>query len=224
MQIKKRFIWLNILLCWVTLGIYSIYWFYTLTEDSNKISPEHATASGGKAVLLNIVTLGIYGYYWHYKLGIKTYKQFHSGTLELFLYIIGLGFINYILCQSEINKYADVQNRVPTKRSLPISILLSIVTFGIYGAYWQMSITEESNTVCPEIKLPNGDTCQTFSVISLGFYDLYWANKVAKRLQLNVALCVVFALLCPVVTLAVAQHKINAIAQQSQPESEAVAA
>lgn len=211
MQIKKRFVWMNILFCILTLGIYSIYWLYTLTEDSNKISPEYATASGGKAVLLSIFTFGIYGYYWHYKLGLKTYRKFKSGLMELLFYICGLGFLNYVLCQTEINTYADIPNDVPKKRNTAVCVLLSIVTLGIYFAYWKMRITEESSNICPEYPLPNGDTCHTFTLISLGFYRIYWAYKIAKKLNLSVRLCIALSFfpILLIVPVGLSQREIN---------------
>ena len=62
------------------------------------------TAIGGMAILLSFVTFGIYGIYWNYKLGKKLTG---SGTLYLILSLIGLGIVNYILGQSEINKYIE---------------------------------------------------------------------------------------------------------------------
>lgn len=209
MQIKKRFVWWNVVLCFITLGIYSFYWIYTLTEDSNKISPEYATASGAKAVVLTISTFGIYGYYWHYKLGLKTYKQFESGFMELVFYIIGLGFLNLILCQTEVNTYADVPNDVPSKRNVAASVILSIVTLGVYFTYWRLRLTEECARISSEPKLPNADLCETFSVISLGFYRIYWSYRLAQKLKLNAPLCAVLSLFAGVVALALAQNEIN---------------
>jgi len=99
---KKRNIGLAILFSIITFGIYDIYWFICLTNDSNTINPDEKTASGGVAFLLSIVTFGIYGFYWNYKLGKKLTG---SGTVYVLLSLFGLGFINYILAQSEINKY-----------------------------------------------------------------------------------------------------------------------
>lgn len=99
---KKRNIGLAILFSIITFGIYGIYWFVCLTNDSNTINPDEKTAGGGLAILLSIVTIGIYGFYWNYKLGKKLTG---SGTLYLILSLIGLSFINYILGQSEINKH-----------------------------------------------------------------------------------------------------------------------
>lgn len=98
---KKRSIGLAILFTIITFGIYGIYWFICLTNDSNSICPEKATAKGGLAFLFTLITFGIYDFYWNYKLG---QKLTGSGTLYLILSLIGFGWINYILAQSEINK------------------------------------------------------------------------------------------------------------------------
>lgn len=103
-DMKKRNIGLAVLFSIITLGIYGIYWYVCLTNDSNTINPEEKTAGGGLAILLTIVTFGIYSYYWNYKLGKKLTG---SGTLYVILTLFGLGFINYILAQSEINKYIE---------------------------------------------------------------------------------------------------------------------
>ncbi|MBD5631685.1 MAG: DUF4234 domain-containing protein [Clostridia bacterium] len=107
MNIKKRNVGLAILFTIITLGIYGIYWYVCLTNDSNKIAPDKKTASGGLAILFTIISFGIYGYYWNYKLGDKLTG---SGTLYLVLFIFGFGWVNYILGQSEINKHADTNN------------------------------------------------------------------------------------------------------------------
>lgn len=104
MNIKKRNVALAILFTIITFGIYGIYWFVCLTNDSNTICPEKKTASGGLAFLFSIITFGIYGLYWNYKLGDKLTG---SGALYLILSIFGFGWINYILAQSEINKHVE---------------------------------------------------------------------------------------------------------------------
>ena len=59
---KKRNIVLAIIFTIITLGIYGIYWFVCLTNDSNQMSVEEATASGGMAILFIVITLGMYGF------------------------------------------------------------------------------------------------------------------------------------------------------------------
>ncbi len=212
MNIKKRYAALNLLLCVITLGIYSFYWIYTLTEDSNKICPEKATASGGKAVLLFIFTFGIYGYYWFYKLGRKIYeKNFKSGAMELFFYIIGLGIFAMFLTQTEVNLYAPKEYDLPRRRNCVLSTLLSIVTFGIYYIYWYLRITDESNCLATEEnKLPYADTCYCLDVISLHYYNVYWAYKLSKTLKMRTGLCIFFSLFINLGNLIYAQRRINA--------------
>lgn len=100
-NMKKRNVGLAVLFSIITFGIYGIYWFICLTNDSNTICPEEKTASGGLAFLFTIISFGIYGFYWNYKLGKKLTG---SGTLYLILSIFCLSFVNYILAQLEINK------------------------------------------------------------------------------------------------------------------------
>lgn len=103
-MIKKRNVVLAVLFSIITFGIYAIYWFVCLTNDSNKIDEKNATASGGLAFLFSLITFGIYGLYWNYKLGEKLTG---SGVLYLVLAIFGFGWLNYILAQLEINKHAE---------------------------------------------------------------------------------------------------------------------
>ncbi len=115
MYIRRRSIGLCILLSIVTCGIYGLYWFICLTDESNAVAGEPGT-SGPVALLLSIVTCGIYFFYWGYKLGEKldkarAYNNVPSGSLGivfLLLNIFGLGIITYALAQNEINKYASV--------------------------------------------------------------------------------------------------------------------
>ncbi|MDE7330469.1 MAG: DUF4234 domain-containing protein [Clostridia bacterium] len=98
---KKRNVGLAVLFSIISFGIYAIYWFICLTNDSNTLNPDEKTASGGLAFLFTIISFGIYGWYWNYKLGKKLTG---SGTLYLVLSIIGFAWVNYILAQLEINK------------------------------------------------------------------------------------------------------------------------
>ena len=111
MQIKNRSIPMCVILSIVTVGIYGIYWFIMITNESNALAPNNATTSGGKAFLLTIVTIGIYSIYWNYKLGAKVdeMKGTESNTAILYLIIglVGFSIINCCLAQSEINKHAN---------------------------------------------------------------------------------------------------------------------
>lgn len=103
---KKRNIVLAVILSFITCGIYVIYWFICLTNDSNEMSETDKTASGGMAWLFSILTCGLYGWYWAYKLGKKVGD---SGFLYFCLHLFSLEFI---FAQSKINNYIDHQSRI----------------------------------------------------------------------------------------------------------------
>jgi hypothetical protein len=73
------------------------------------------------------------------------------------------------------------------KRGLVGLILLSIVTFGIYGLYWIHKLAKDVNLIC------EGDGRKTsgllkyilLGIITFGIYDLIWAYMLGDRLQDN---------------------------------------
>lgn len=99
---KYRNLFLAIVLSICTFGLYGIYWFICLTNDSNRMSPQNKTASGGVALLSVILTLGIYSLYWNYKLGKKVGD---SGGVYLLLSLMHLSLVVKLLAQSKINNY-----------------------------------------------------------------------------------------------------------------------
>lgn len=116
MPVAKRNIGIAILLSIVTCGIYGLYWFVVLTDDLKNVSNDVQGASGGVALLLTIVTCNIYGWYWAYKQGelldnAKSMRGMESGgssnILFLVLQLFGLGIVNYIIIQDELNKISD---------------------------------------------------------------------------------------------------------------------
>lgn len=113
-MIKQRNIALCIIFSIITCGIYGLYWFITMTNDSNTLSPDNQTASGGLAFILVIITCGIYQFYWAYKMGEKLDNAkaqrglaTNSGSiLYLLLTFFGLGIVAYCLIQNDINNLA----------------------------------------------------------------------------------------------------------------------
>lgn len=111
--VQERNIALCIIFSMITCGIYSLYWFVCMTDDTNAVANEEGT-SGVLALVLTIVTCGIYGLYWAYKRGELLDKAkmnrglpaSNGGVLYLILYIFG-GVIVYALIQNELNKLAD---------------------------------------------------------------------------------------------------------------------
>lgn len=112
-KLPERNIVVCILLSLITCGIYSIYWFIVMTDESNMVSDEQ-TASGGMAFLFTIITCGIYFYYWNYKMGQKLHQAGQkynkpigdNSIVYLLLSIFGLGIINYCIIQSDLNRFS----------------------------------------------------------------------------------------------------------------------
>lgn len=113
-MIQNRNIAVCIILSIVTCGIYGIYWFICLANDTNTISGRPNDTSGGVAFLLSLVTCGIYGFYWAFKQGEKIDEaktsrgipSSNSGIAYLLLSIFGLSIVAWALMQNELNKMA----------------------------------------------------------------------------------------------------------------------
>ncbi len=112
----KRSIPLAIVFTLVTVGLYAIYWIYTLTEDAHAAAGERTTASGGMVILFSVISCGIYSFYWLYKMGetIIMAKQRRGMTVDtnlpiiyLVLALFGFGIISYALMQSSLNEIVD---------------------------------------------------------------------------------------------------------------------
>lgn len=114
-MVPNRNVAISIILCFVTCGIYLIYWFIVMTDDAKKVSNDNQGASGGVALLLSLVTCGIYGIYWQYKQGQRLYEAGKNYGLDikdnsilyLILSLVGFGIISYALIQSDLNKFSS---------------------------------------------------------------------------------------------------------------------
>ena len=111
---KERNIVTPIILSIVTCGIYGIYWFIVLTDDVQAAAKDDRIASGGVAFLYTLLTCGIYGIYWAYKMGELMAKAQedrgmtvkNNAILYLVLELFGLGIIDYVLIQNDLNEIA----------------------------------------------------------------------------------------------------------------------
>lgn len=115
MRIEKRNIVLCIVFSIITCGIYGLYWFVKLTDETNLVSGHASDTSGGMALLFSLITCGIYYFYWSYRIGCKLDDAAVSHAMSaqsrpiiyLVLSIFGLGIITYCLAQSTLNDLAD---------------------------------------------------------------------------------------------------------------------
>lgn len=89
-------------------------WISQIHEDTNTVSAETDSVSGGMVILFSILTCGLYLIYWNYKIGekldrVRALNGEPTGSLAilyLLLCILSFSLISQCLAQSELNKYA----------------------------------------------------------------------------------------------------------------------
>ena len=69
------------------------------------------------------------------------------------------------------------------KRSIPLCIILSLVTCGIYGLYWIYCIVNDLNRVYGEYDSPSGGMVILLSIVTCGIYELYWLYKAGEKID-----------------------------------------
>ena len=117
-MIKERNPAISVILSILTCGIYQLYWYCTVTDDVDNIANNPDKRNGVVVILLTLITCGIYGFYFWYQNGKfmeeanqeKGINGCSNSVLFLILSLIGLSFINFILVQVDINKYATSEN------------------------------------------------------------------------------------------------------------------
>lgn len=73
-------------------------------------------------------------------------------------------------------------------RSIAISILLSIVTLGIYGIYWMYKLNDEVAAEAGKPPIISGGLLILLSIVTFGIYLLYWCYKQGEfidQIQVN---------------------------------------
>jgi len=67
------------------------------------------------------------------------------------------------------------------KRDIVVSIILSIVTCGIYGLYWMACVTDDIGEASGD-KSISGGMAVLLSIVTCGIYGIYWAYKMGQLL------------------------------------------
>lgn len=68
------------------------------------------------------------------------------------------------------------------RRDIVASIILTVITCGIYGLYWMYCLTEEVNLVSGDQTLSPGLSV-LLTILTCSIYGYYWAYKMGKNLQ-----------------------------------------
>ncbi|ADL53563.1 DUF4234 domain-containing protein [Clostridium cellulovorans] len=66
------------------------------------------------------------------------------------------------------------------ERNIAVAIILTIITFGIYGLYWMAALSNESSRYLS--KESSGGLEVLFTLITCGIYGIYWNYKMGKKL------------------------------------------
>ena len=111
--VKEKSIALNVVLTFVTCGLYGLYWLYTIAKDLNDLCASQHQEKGPDpflVVILSIVTCGIYHIYYMWKAGKMVSSLTKNGqhlsddsVILMVLAILQLSLVSYCILQSNIN-------------------------------------------------------------------------------------------------------------------------
>ncbi len=69
------------------------------------------------------------------------------------------------------------------KRSIPVCIILSIVTCGIYSLYWFVVATDDLNAVSGQQGDASGGLSLVLSLVTCGLYGIFWAYRMGEKVN-----------------------------------------
>lgn len=69
------------------------------------------------------------------------------------------------------------------KRSIPLCIILSLFTCGIYGLYWLVCLANDINTASGRTQDTSGGMVLLLSIITCNIYGLYWMYKAGEKVD-----------------------------------------
>lgn len=69
------------------------------------------------------------------------------------------------------------------KRDIAVSIILTIITCGIYGIYWFICLTDEVKTAAEDKNFQSGGLAFILTLVTCGIYGIYWAYKMGELLK-----------------------------------------
>ncbi len=67
------------------------------------------------------------------------------------------------------------------QRSIPICVILSIITCGLYGIYWFIVMTDDVNRLSGRAR-PSGGTAFLLTLVTCGIYGIYWAYQMGEAI------------------------------------------
>lgn len=68
-------------------------------------------------------------------------------------------------------------------RNIALCIIFTIITCGIYGIYWFISLNNEMNTLIQDDFQTSGGIVFLLTLVTCGIYGIYWAYKMGSKLD-----------------------------------------
>lgn len=97
----------------------------------------------------------------------------------------GPKFSEHVIVKSGKHLRPDYLEKIPTrkvyKRNIALSVIYSIITFGIYGLFWLFEIAKETNAITKNNKCVTPALVVFLSIITLGIYQVYWAYQIGVK-------------------------------------------
>lgn len=75
------------------------------------------------------------------------------------------------------------------KRNIVTSVILSIITCGIYGIYWMAVLNDDVNRLCFRNEDPSGGVVVLLTIITCGIYGYYWYYQMGEKLDCYAEAC-----------------------------------
>ena len=69
------------------------------------------------------------------------------------------------------------------QRNIAVCIILSIVTCGIYGLYWLVCLTNDTNTAAGTTDGTSGGMVLLLTIVTCHIYMLYWGYKQGEKID-----------------------------------------
>jgi hypothetical protein len=104
-------------------------------------------------------------------------------------------------------------------RSIAMCIILTFITFGIYGLVWMSRLNNDVNELAQDPIAPGGGMVVFLSIVTLGIYGLFWLYKMGQKCdeirQINASSGILFLILgifgLGIVSYALIQDAINKV-------------
>lgn len=105
------------------------------------------------------------------------------------------------------------------RRSIPVCIILYLITCGFYSLYWFVCLTNETNEAADQPDTTGG-VALLLTIITCGIYGFFWAYRRGEQLDLakqkrgimstnNGVLFLLLYIFGGIITYALIQHELN---------------